>query len=737
MRADPWLPVTGTFALTAVAAYRWPHLTSTYALVAFGFFLLHIFRTQDTPGQRLVVRLGDRPRVITAAGSVVSEPKIAPNGFATFLFALKSFKLEDTSNRTRATCLVRWRGTPELGDELQFFGMVEPIALPRNPGEFDMRSYLARHDVRRLLFVRYPEGGLVLRRGGGNPVLRLAQKSRAWMQSALCRGLEEGPDVQAFLSGIVLGQRHQTPEDIEEPFQQTGTLHLFAVAGLHVGIVARLLWMLGVVAQLPRKLAAGLVIPLLLFYSAITGLHISSVRAAVMSSALLGGFLVERKVFTLNSLAAAAFLILCWDTNELFSTGFQLSFAVVGAIILLADLPFAWLRRLAEPDPFLPRALVRRSRRWIQNGSEWMCRAASVSFAAWAGSLLLIVWYFHLITPVALVANLVVIPIAFFILAIALLSIVTAPLLSSLSILFNSANWCLARCVMAAVQFFAQLPGGHFYVASPHWPKNFEANMTVLDIGAGAAIHLQTLRRNWLFDCGGERDYERIVRPYLHASGVNHLHGVMLTHGDSLHIGGAMALLQDFSQLQLIDNPAPDHSMIHRRIREIFKERNLNVRNIVAGESFTLSGKFTARVLYPPFGFAEANADDEAIVVQITVPPARKVLLMSDAGLPTENALLASGADLQSDILVKGQHRSGRSGSEPFLDAVKPQLIIATSRDFPESERIPDDWVARVRGRGIRLFRQDETGAVELQFGPRDWTARAYVTGEVFRSIKR
>src|SRR2546423_11482820 len=103
-----------------------------------------------------------------------------------------------------------------------------------------MRSYLARRDVLRSLFVRYPEDGVLLRHGGGNPILRAAQRSRAWMQRALCRGLDDTPDVQTFLSGIVLGLRHQTPEEIEEPFQQTGTLHLFAVAGFNGGINARL-----------------------------------------------------------------------------------------------------------------------------------------------------------------------------------------------------------------------------------------------------------------------------------------------------------------------------------------------------------------------------------------------------------------------------------------------------------------------------------------------------------------
>src|SRR5439155_1216792 len=195
---------------------------------------------------------------------------------------------------------------------------------------------------RRMLFVRYTEDGTLIRRGGGNPILRLAQKSRAWMQNALCRGLESAPEVQNFLSGIVLGLRHQAPEDIEEPFQQTGTLHLFAV---------------------------------------------------------------------------------------------------VGAIILFAD-PFAeFLQRWTAPDPFLPRSLLRGPRLRMHVAFEWLCRGTGVSLAAWVGSLPLVLWYFYIVTPISLVANLIVVPIAFFILAIALLSLLSTPLLPGLAMIFNNANW--------------------------------------------------------------------------------------------------------------------------------------------------------------------------------------------------------------------------------------------------------------------------------------------------------
>jgi competence protein ComEC len=720
--------------LCTVIVLRWPGLVATYVIVGSGFFLLHNFQTSNTEGQRIADQLGDRPRVLTATGYVISEPKVAPNGFATFLLKLESIELEDRKQSTRAIWQIRWRGTPDFGDELRLFGTAEPIAPPRNPGEFDMRSYLARRDVRRMLFVRYPEDVTVIRHGGGNPILRLAQKSRTGMQNALCRGLENAPEVRNFLSGIVLGLRHQSPEDIEEPFQQTGTLHLFAVAGLHVGIVAALLWMLATVARLSRKCATAIIIPLLFFYAAVTGLHVSSVRAAVMTSILFGGFFFERKVFVANSLAAAAFFLLCWNTNELFSAGFQLSFAVVGAIVLFADPLFRRLQRWTAPDPFLPRSLLRGPRRWMHSGFEWLWRGASVSLAAWVGSLPFILWYFHLVTPISLFANLLVVPIAFFILAIALLSLLSTPLLPWLAVIFNNANWFLAKLVLGIVQLFAQIPGGHFYVEQPHWSEELTAQITVLDLGAGAAVHLRTGGADWLFDCGSERAYERVVRQYLHWAGVNRLDGLLLTHGDALHLSGAAELLRDFPRIHMIDNPTPDRSTIHQQLQGILQQRGIKTDHLAAGDGSRLSREATAHVLFPPRVFLANITDDQTYVIQLVVAPSTSILLMSDSGEKTERALLTYGLDLRSDIIVKGQHHSGQSGSDPFLDAVRPQLIIATSRDFPEYERISDEWAEHVRARGIKLFRQDETGAVTVRVGRDGWEAQSYLTGETFRS---
>jgi competence protein ComEC len=741
LAADNWpqplKTVTLIVAAISVAAWLARSALLVYVLVAAGFFFLHCARTVDSPGLVLARTLGDAPRPVTIRGAVISEPKISERGTASFLLQAESIEIDGATHPCRAKFFSRWRHAVEFGDDVRLFGTAQPIDGPRNPGEFDLRAYLAREDVHRALIVRYAENGVVLNYGGGNRIMRAAQKSRAWMQTAISRGLEDSPDVIGAINGMVLGLRHQTPEDIEEPFQQTGTLHLFAVAGLHVGIVARLLWILVTVARVPRKWATVLIIPALLFYAAITGLHTSSVRAAVMSAVLLGGFIVERKAFAFNSLAAAATLILCWDTNELFAVGFQLSFSVVGAILLLHEPVFRFLQRRFASDPFLPRSLFTARRRAWNSALRWLARAAAVSFAAWIGSLPLMLWYYHLVTLISLVANLVVVPIAFFVLAGALLSLVSAPLSPGLSLVFNNANWALTKLILGAVHLFAQIPGGHFYVEHPHRPSGAVLEINSLDLRSGAAIHLRTAGRDWLFDAGPARDYERVVYPYLRARGVNRLDGLVLTHGDAAHLGGAGAVFMDFRPRQLIDTGAADRSPLHRKFIELLLAEKRPLRFGKANDEFKLSRAVTARVLFPPANFQTERADDHALVIELIVSGSRRVLLMSDSGEPTEKFLIENYPDLKTDVLIKGQHHTGISGTPAFLDCVRPQVIIATSRDFPDSERLKPEWIEEVHGRGIQLLRQDETGAVQLRLFHNRWEATSYVTGETFRNSSR
>jgi beta-lactamase superfamily II metal-dependent hydrolase len=167
-----------------------------------------------------------------------------------------------------------------------------------------------------------------------------------------------------------------------------------------------------------------------------------------------------------------------------------------------------------------------------------------------------------------------------------------------------------------------------------------------------------------------------------------------------------------------------------------FDEERIARRLVSAPNEWKIGRDIVARILFPPAGYKAGTADDEALVIQLLIDQHR-VLLTSDSGASTENFLVEQVDDLQSEILIKGQHHSGISGSAEFLEEVQPQLIIASSIEFPDSELVKDDWAQSLSSRGIKLMRQDETGAVRLRFFKDHWEAKPYLRAENLRSTSR
>ena len=241
-----------TIAVWALVALVRPMVWLTHLLTVLAFFTLHLWQQTEAPGKELFERLGDRARPISTTGIVASEPKLSPNDYTTFFLQLEIIDFGGAPEECRATAQVRCRSNPQFGDEIRLQGMIEPIPPARNPGVFDLRGYLARRDVYQGIFARYPDEVAILEKGGGSLLQRSATRSRKWMEATMARGLDDSPDVVALINGMALGIRHDSPNDIEEPFQQTGTLHLFAVAGLHVGIIAQLLWIVTSLLRFPE-----------------------------------------------------------------------------------------------------------------------------------------------------------------------------------------------------------------------------------------------------------------------------------------------------------------------------------------------------------------------------------------------------------------------------------------------------------------------------------------------------
>jgi len=534
--------------------------------------------------------------------------------------------------------------------------------------------------------------------------------------------------VRALIAAITLGARDDAAEEFNAAFRQTGTLHLFSVSGLHVGMFALLLWMVLQPLRVSRRAAVVVIIPLLFFYSLVTGAAPSSLRAATMISLALGALLLDRAPATGNSLAAAALLILGFDTNQLFQPGFQLSFLVVAALLLLTP-PID--RRLSVafcPDTFIPRRLYNTARKIQASFGRALAATLSVSLAAFLGGLPLTAAYFHMVPIVSVVANMIAVPLAFCVLALGMMSIIAGMFSTWLVGVFNAANWGVTSLLLAFVQWAATLPGAYLSLP-PAWMRP-PAQLTIFDLGTGGAQMLITRKEAWLFDSGSARDTATVIEPALRAAGVRQLDALVVSHGDAGHAGGAVEVAALFQPRRIFDSALGDRSAARRAFHRSLRESEKPKRLVFAGDRAPAGDETTIDFLHPDAAKPGRTADDQCLVARIDHGPFR-VLLMSDSGAETETALLRGDRDaLRADVLVLGRHDDDVFATSEFLAAVKPRAIVLAAPDpFREGSDEPA-LRERLAATGAEIFDQSACGAVTIRFGDERAELRPFLGGQ-------
>ena len=304
-------------------------------------------------------------------------------------------------------------------------------------------------------------------RGRGNPFIALSLRMQERFGRALRFGLEDEPKLAGVLMGMVIGERSGIPTVTYEDFQRTGVFHVFAINGLHVGLVMAILLVFLRLVRIPRRWCGFAGIPLLALYVFATGAHTGAIRALVMASVWMLSWMLIRPTNGLNNLAAAALVLLVWEPTQLFDGGFLLSFSVVAAIVVLSPRIERPLNRWVAPDPFLPRRFVSRWRRAAESVARHGVRLLSCSLAAWVGLVPLLAVYFHLFTPVSIVANVLVVPLLGVILALGMVGMMAHAVWPWLTLTLNNANFLLLSVMTRGVDWLGRVPGSHWYVRTP------------------------------------------------------------------------------------------------------------------------------------------------------------------------------------------------------------------------------------------------------------------------------
>ena len=312
---------------------------------------------------------------------------------ASFILKVEKLKINEDWVKARGKVLVRVfkKNDFTYGDRLFLLGnLYRPFSFSK--GEFNYRNYLRHQGIYLILSVK--KGSIVkqLDENVGNPVKSFVFQMRHKMKNVIVKNLSSFS--AGILNAIILGERQDLPAYVRDILVYSGTVHIIAISGLHLGIVAFMILLILKIIKIPRKPRYILTILLLIFYCLLTGANTPVLRSTVMVTILLFSYLLEREVNIYNSLSLAALIILVVNPWQLFEVSFQLSFLSVISIVWLSP----------KIKSIFPEKLNKIL--WLR----FLILIFSVSFSAWLGLLPLIAYYFRVLSPVTILANMIIVP---------------------------------------------------------------------------------------------------------------------------------------------------------------------------------------------------------------------------------------------------------------------------------------------------------------------------------------
>ena len=643
----------------------------------------------------------------------------------------------------------------EFGQEVEVEGVLSEPGPPRNFGGFDHAGYLGRMGILHILKV-----------GGQDPLRILgAPGEGAWIFAArrklaerLTLGIEDDPLAVDIIRGMLLGYREDIPPDVNDSFRRSGTLHVFAISGTHITLIALSLVVVFRQLRLPRRWACWLVLPILLLYVIATGFRASAVRALVMAGVVIAGWSLQRPSALLNNLAMSALIILVWDPLQLFDAGFQLSFTVVAALVVFVPLVDERVQAWFRPDPYLPRICIPGWRLRVMPFLRWIAGLVSMCIAAWVGCLGLNLYYFNLISLVSLPANLAIVPLASASVGLGLTSLILGAIWSELAITINAAHALVIHAMVGISDGLAGLPHGSFYVAQPAWElvaagyvalltvailwfrgrklwaagcgaatllgglglvcgawMSPEARIDVLDVGGGQCVLISGPRfERVLIDGGGKWQGRVVVEPFLRSRGVNAIDLAIITHGDAAHYGGIGELYAKIPIRAVAVSDVSFRSTGYRRLVAEIERSGIPVRRWEAGDTEGMAAGLL-KVLWPSASGKATRADDQGLILELQTRFG-SCLFAADAGETIEQQLVTSLL-APGPVLVQGTHSNEDSLSAAFLKALNPVAIVLNSGEHPLAAYPSPKLQERLRQTAARVFRTDQAGGVRILLG--------------------
>ena len=358
-------------------------------------------------------------------------------------------------------------GNAELlrGVKLRAIGLLRPIREPVEPGSFEgyLKDSGIHHRLERARMLKYLSPPSAFE--------SFCQKMNLRFQETLRLGAPEPHQLDGIYIAMLLGEKAELDDAQKDRFRMTGTMHFFAISGLHIGVIATVIAQFLILLRTPRKWSPFIGLPLLYLYVEITGASPSAVRAFLMALFFWLSFAFARQRSPLSALGASAVFVLIFDPSQLWSLGFQLSYTVVLSILLFGLPLYEKASAVFEPFRYLPKA---NWARW-QHAYAWSQKALlllfSVSFSAWLASAPLSAAMFGYLSPGAVFLNMALVNLAALSISAGIISLSFGLFgVETLATFVNHAAWLTIHSMDQLVTWSSQLPGMILRCEDyPHW----------------------------------------------------------------------------------------------------------------------------------------------------------------------------------------------------------------------------------------------------------------------------
>jgi len=663
------------------------------------------------------------------------------------------------------------------GDAIRFSGrFFEPGGFS-NPAGFNYAAYLQAKGILRTVSLKNEGQIELLQRGTG--MFRRIQDWRERIRQAFLASTT-GPG-SAILQAMTLGEEGGLTDDMRDRFMAAGVTHIISISGSHLGMVAILCF--GLIRLLlrllperhyhrltlaadPKKIAALLTLPFLIFYTLLAGGQVATIRSLIMLIAALTAILLDRENALIHSLALAALIILVASPQAVFDISFQLSFLsvlAIGSVVML------WNEIQVPAESRFAR---------FRNSALLL---VLISLSTTLATAPLVAHYFNQVSLVGVVSNMVVVPFAgFIVVPLGLFSGVLSLLTGTLPL--PTLNQLVADRFCDTVTFFSRLPLAQFHPPAPSLlsllayalflgsgygivrsillyryqplanssrvPRNHVTIaavsglllilfMTIFfmprrtgavqfpDVGQGdCALITLASGKNILIDGGGAYDNRfdigrRIVAPYLWNQGIHRLDLIILSHPHPDHMNGLKYLVRSFAVGEVwtsgLDRDLPGYAELERLI----SDRGIPCRIVSAADPPMVISDAEVRLLHPAPGFrtrqrkAYAAENSRSLVVRMALE-GKVFLFTGDIGEDAEQEMLLRNTDLRCDLIKVPHHGSKSSSSAPFLSRTRPAIGVVTVGSRNRYHHPSPEIVERYQTAGTRLYRTDQDGALTV-----------------------